>query len=165
MPVPAEGDPVGLESWILNEARTVFDEVYKAFCSFEYHRGMSKLTEFLNGDLNSIYFNAIKDCLYCDPFDGERRNSVVRVLSTILESLLGLIAPLFTYTADEVFSHAPDWFKGGRKDIFDLVYTPIPEGSKPAFDAGYYRQVLTAFHAVFDGLKTAGSVRDTLEVV
>lgn len=167
-PKPLEGSLMPVDRWILDRAKPVFDDVHKAFGDYEYYKGLHKLTEFVNTDLNAMYFNAVKDRLYCEGKDSHLRNSCVCTLTLLLESMLGLVAPLFTYTADEVFSHAPEWFKKDRKDIFDVKYTPLEALPKYEFvnylDDEYWREALDKFHVCFDKLKTAGKVKDTLEV-
>lgn len=167
-PQPLQGELMPLDRWILDRAKPVFDEVHKYFGEYEYYKGLHRLTEFVNGDLNSVYFNAVKDRLYCEDRRGHLRNSCVCTLTVLLESMLGLVAPLFTYTADEVFSHAPEWFKKGRKDIFDVKYEPMKELPRYDFvqylDDEYWKEALDKFHVQFDRLKTEGKVRDTLEV-
>jgi len=80
-----------------------------------------------------------------------------------------LIAPLFTYMADEIFFHSPEWFKNGRKDIFDVVYMPLEERPQYEFvsylDEDFWKKALSAFHIEFDKLKSANVVKDGLELI
>ena len=167
-PFPLEGEFLPVDHWIQETAAKVFAEVHASFEKYEYYKGLHRLTEFVNAELNAIYFNAIKDRLYCDKADSYSRNSAVLALTFLLDGMLALVAPVFTYTADEVLSHAPDWFKTGRRDIFDYVYVNYPPPPRCEFlayiDAEYWKAVLEAFHGEFDKLKTAGAVKDTLEV-
>ena len=155
-----QGELLTLDAWIRTRSRTVFGEVHGLFSEMQYYAGMQKLTEFVNGDLNSVYMNAVKDRLYCS--DGESRNNALAVMSEILRSMLMLIAPFFTYMAQEVFGYLPSWMKGAAKDIFDLVYWEIPAGADVSL--GHWPEVLDLFHVEFNKLRTEGKVRDTLEV-
>jgi isoleucyl-tRNA synthetase len=163
-----EGQYLPVDRWILDKACQVFTEVHDAFEKYEYYKGLHKLTEFVNTDLNAIYFNAVKDRLYCDGKNSFVRNSANVTMILLAEGLLSLVAPLFTYTAHEVFQHAPDFFKLGRKDIFDVTYVqpvPLPKYDFVEYlDEEYWKAALNAFHVEFDKLKAAGQVRDTLEV-
>lgn len=159
--VPKELMPV--DAWILTRASQVFAEIHEAFGHQLYYAGIQKLAEFVNGELSGIYMNAVKDRLYCGLSEG--RNSSLFVMAEVLKAMLGLVAPLFTYMAQEVFSYMPDWLKGNAKDIFDVTYTPIVV-SRPE-DLSFWelwKEVLTEFHVAFDRLKTEGKVKDTLEV-
>lgn len=154
-----------IDTWILQRSGKVFAEVYDLFRQQLYYSGIQKLTEFVNGDLNAVYMNAVKDRLYCSI--GENRDSAVTAMSEILMSLLTLISPLFTYTAHEVFTYLPDWLKGNRKDIFDCVYRPIPQEDARYGETveDFWKEVLSAFHAEFGRLREEGKVRDTLDVL
>jgi len=154
-----------VDSWIYNKAESVFSEIHAFFSQQLYYSGMQKLVEFVNGDLSSIYMNAVKDRLYCST--GENRDSAMVVMSQILKAMLGLIAPLFTYTAQEVFNYMPSWLKGDAKDIFDWVYQPLDKRNSDhqSLDVmlDVMKEVLSEFHVEFDRLKTEGKIRDTLE--
>jgi isoleucyl-tRNA synthetase len=110
--------------------------------------------------------NAIKDRLYCNPINDGRRQGAVFTLKTILNSMLPLIAPLFTYTAQEAFEYCSDEIKGKAKDIFDLVYFDPPKYSSynPLLDGFDWEKALKDFHYHFDLLKKEGHMKDTLEV-
>lgn len=151
-----------VDNWIYNRAAQAFTEIHEAFSQQLYYSGIQKLAEFVNGDLSGIYMNAIKDRLYCSK--GADRDSALSAMSKILKSMLGLIAPLFTYTAQEVFNYLPDWLKGNAKDIFDWTYQPIVPDNQSQAQFDFLKESLTAFHVEFDRLKTEGKVRDTLEV-
>lgn len=148
-----------LDAWILNKSKIVFDEVHQLFSEYSYCAGMQKLMEFINGDLSAVYMNAVKDCLYCG--EESQRQSVIAAMTLILQSFVGLLAPLFTYTIQEVLSYCPDWF--GSKDVFDWTYQPlvlIPG----TVDETYWKAALDGFHVAFDKLKADKIVKDPLEV-
>ncbi|MEI8270294.1 MAG: class I tRNA ligase family protein, partial [bacterium] len=147
--------------WILNKSKEVLDFVHDSFSKQLYFSGIQKLSEYINSDLSGIYISSCKDRLYCS--SGEHRESAVFVLSKILESILTLIAPLFTYTAQEVFGYLPDWMKDGKKDVFDLVYVPL-SSVEIKFDLNVWKKILSDFHLEFDKLKTTSEIKETLEV-
>lgn len=153
-----------IDHWMLKKTHDVFQEVHQSFANYAYYQGMHKLAEYINGDLSSIYMNAIKDRLYCNKEDNAERQGAVLVLWTVLQGMLPLVAPLFTYTAQEVLSYCPDWVKKEFKDVFDLRYSP-PLPSEPfGWDEVYWKKALENFHLQFDRLKQEGKMKDTLEV-
>ncbi len=154
------------DHWILFKTNELFREVHQSFENYSYFQGMQKLSEYINNDLSSIYMNAIKDRLYCNPINDGRRQGAVFTLKTILNSMLPLIAPLFTYTAQEAFEYCSDEIKGKAKDIFDLVNFDPPKYSSynPLLDGFDWEKALKDFHYHFDLLKKEGHMKDTLEV-
>jgi isoleucyl-tRNA synthetase len=153
-----------VDAWILGKSQAVFAEVHEYFGQNLFHSGLHKLMEYVNGDLSSIYLSAVKDRLYCSSVNDRSRSGAVVAMSRILRTMLGLIAPLFTHTAKETFSHCPSWFVGSSKDIFDFIYEPL-ESQAVEFDEVHWKDCLNDFHATFDRLKSEGVVRDTLECV
>jgi len=155
------GPLMPVDEWILSVLSRVYDGVDADFGKYDFYSGVGTLKEFLRGDLNSIYFNAIKDSLYCDDIASPTRRSHQFALAVILRSLLGLAAPVWTYTAAEVFKYAPGWFKGDNRTLFNMSFQAPAFTS--GFDGHFWKRALTAFHEKWDQLKREKGVRDTLE--
>jgi len=159
-----EGPYQSIDCWILHTLKLVRSMVQEDFAKYEFYAGLGQLKQFLRGDLNSIYFNAIKDSLYCDDIDSPARKSHQFALGQILRSLLGLIAPIWTYTAAEAFKHAPGWFQGSDKTIFNMdVWNYQDILHNPPGIATYWKLALTAFHEKWDQFKKEKVVKDPLE--
>jgi isoleucyl-tRNA synthetase len=84
-------------------------------------------------------------------------------MAVISKSMLGLIAPVLTYTADEILDYAPAIFKGEIESIFDLVYKAVPEVSE-GFDDGSLTALREAFYEEVDRLKKEKLIKSTLEL-
>jgi isoleucyl-tRNA synthetase len=85
-------------------------------------------------------------------------------MAIIARSMLGLIAPILTYTADEIFENAPAVIKGDASDIFDITYSPIdPVESDWAEDRA--KLIRESFNEIVDGLKKEKVIKNTLELV
>lgn len=153
-----------IDHWMLKRTHDVFQDVHRDFANYAYFQGMQKLSEYINGDLSGIYMNAIKDRLYCNKEGNAERQGAVLVLWTILQGMLPLVAPLFTYTAQEVLNYCPAWAKKPFKDVFDLRYYPPLSSSPFGWDVTYWKKALEDFHLQFDQLKQKGKMKDTLEV-
>ena len=82
----------------------VLNEVFhKNFKSYTFHNLYKELLNFCTVDLSAFYFDIRKDTLYCDPINSEKRNSCIKVLNVILESLLSWFAPILSFTTEEIF--------------------------------------------------------------
>lgn len=149
-----------IDAWILSKSKKVFDSVYAAFERCEFCTGMHELSDFLHTDMSAIYMDAIKDRMYC----GTNRQSTEYAMSLLLKSLTTLLAPILTYTMDELFSHFPKWLKGNAKDVFDLLYEPLPVVDS-SFDETHWKNVLDSFNAAVEPLRKNGTVKDTMELV
>jgi len=85
-------------------------------------------------------------------------------MAMITKSMLLLMAPILTYTTDEIVEHAPAIIKGEATSIFDMVYAPL-EKTESLFDAAYMDKAREGFGAVVDGLKKEKVIKSTLELV
>lgn len=154
-----------IDHWMLLTTHATFRRVHKDFAEYNYYQGMQRLMDYVSGELSGIYMNSIKDRLYCDSKNNVHRAGAVFVLKTILEGILPLIAPLFTYTAQEVFEYSPAWLKERYKDVFNMVYAPTLASSPGlGWSEPYWKKALEDFHLHFDALKKEGKIKDTLEV-
>jgi isoleucyl-tRNA synthetase len=161
MPVEELGE---LDQWILAKAKKVFDEVDGHFQNYDFIKGMSLLNNFVVNDLSGVYMDLCKDRLYCDDKNDPHRRASQSAMGYIVRSLLGLIAPMITYTADEIMENAPAVIKGDANDIFDFVYQPLPEVSS-SFDEAYMIEARQKFQEIVDGLKKEKTIKSTLELV
>jgi len=152
-----------LDSWILAKAKTTFDEVNKEFANYDFARGFSLLNNFLTNELSGIYMDLCKDRLYCDAKDANTRKAAQSAMYLIAKSMLALVAPVLTYTADEILENAPDIFKGDMKDIFDIVYQELPEVNSSLNDTILIKARESFFEAI-DKLRKEKIVKTTLEL-
>jgi len=153
-----------LDKWILDVSADVFAEVHKAFSEYNFVNGMSTLNNFIANELSGMYIDMTKDSLYCDGKTSQRRMASQSAMAMITKSLLLLMAPVLTYTCDEIIEHAPAVVKGDAKSIFDLVYTPIVTGESN-FNAEYMTKAREGFGSLVDGLKKEKTIKSTLELV
>ncbi len=96
-------DPTSLDAWLLDQTRTLQEKVLAAYASYELRRAHQLLYDFCNDTLSACYCAAVKDRLYCDRPDSERRRSTQTVMWDVLEVLCRLLAPIMPHTADEAY--------------------------------------------------------------
>ena len=153
-----------LDRWILAKAGEVFASVKSSFDNYEFARGFSTLNHFLTNELSGIYMDICKDRLYCDAPNSLERRGAQTAMAMIARSMLGLIAPTLTYSADEVLEYAPKVIKGELEDVFDLVYEPLAKIDMPFNEEDMLLSVREAFFEVVDRLKKEKRIKATLEL-
>ncbi|HEX5709738.1 MAG TPA: isoleucine--tRNA ligase [Sulfuricurvum sp.] len=153
-----------IDKWIVAKAKEVFDETHRLFGEYNFVHGMSGLNYFIVNELSGVYIDITKDRMYCDAADSHTRRSTQSAMAIIARSMLGLIAPILTYTADEIFENAPAVIKGNARDIFDVIYASIDEVQSHWDDANA-KIVRVAFNEIVDGLKKEKVIKNTLELV
>ena len=153
-----------LDKWILGVAAEVLGDVHAAFGKYDFVNGMNRLNNFIANELSGMYIDMTKDSLYCNAKNSQRRAASQSAMAMITKSLLLLMAPVLTYTCDEIIEHAPGVVKGDAASIFDLLYEPITVGEN-SFDAAYMTKAREGFGSVVDGLKKEKIIKSTLELV
>ncbi len=153
-----------IDKWIVAKAKEVFDETHRLFGEYNFVQGMSGLNYFIVNELSGIYIDITKDRMYCDGANSSERKSTQSAMAIIARSMLGLIAPILTYTADEIFDNAPAVIKGKGGDIFDITYAPI-EAVESSWDEVNMKLIREKFNEIVDGLKKEKVIKNTLELV
>ena len=153
-----------LDQWIINVSADVLGDVHKAFSEYNFVNGMSMLNNFIANELSGMYIDMTKDNLYCNAQNSDRRRASQSAMAIITKTLLLLMAPVITYTADEIVENAPAVVTDGATTIFDMTYAPISSGESP-FDAEYMVKAREGFGSVVDKLKKEKIIKNTLELV
>jgi len=104
-----------------------------------------------------------KDRLYCEDKNDPVRRATQSAMAHISKSMLGLVAPVLTYTADEILEYAPSLFKDGMENVFDLEYVKVPE-VKASFEDAVLLEARVKFSEAVDKLKKEKLMKSTLEV-
>ena len=153
-----------IDSWILAKARAVFSEVEKSFENYEFAKGFSALNHFIVNEFSGIYLDVCKARLYCDAKEDIHRRASQSAMALIAKALLGLIAPVLTYTADEIVEHAPKVLKGDAKDIFDFMIEHLPN-IKSDFNEEFLLEARSKFNELVARLKKEKIIKSSLELV
>jgi isoleucyl-tRNA synthetase len=112
-----------LDRFALDKLNKVIERVRKAYDDFEFHIVFHTLYNYCTVDLSSLYLDILKDRLYVEKADGRPRRSAQTTLHQILSALVRLMAPILTFTAEEVWSNFQA--SGTKPDSVHL--TPFPE--------------------------------------
>ncbi|MEO1129723.1 MAG: isoleucine--tRNA ligase, partial [Planctomycetota bacterium] len=99
----ADYPPSSIDAWVLSRFDVLAKDVREAFTSYDFARATHKLYNFCNDTLSSVYLAAVKDRLYCDRPDSERRRRTQSTLWDLADGLSRLLAPLLPHTADEAW--------------------------------------------------------------
>jgi isoleucyl-tRNA synthetase len=126
-----EKDAVGpqnldeLDRWILHRTQILLARCREAYENFEFHTVYHSLNNFCSVDLSALYLDIVKDRLYCEGTRSRERRSAQTTLHRILEVLVHLMAPILSFTAEEVWEHMPD--KDQSPESVFLSQIPSPD--------------------------------------
>ncbi len=97
----------GLDRWILGAFTKLEEEVLKAYDAYEFHVVYQKISQFIAVELSSIYHDVVKDRLYTDAANSNRRRSTQSALHRIVSGLCRMLSPILAFTADEAWEFVP----------------------------------------------------------
>jgi isoleucyl-tRNA synthetase len=97
-----------LDRWILHRTQNVLDRCRAAYDQYEFHVVYHTLNNFCSVDLSALYLDIAKDRLYCEGTKSARRRAAQTALYRILDTLVHLMAPILSFTAEEIWAYMPD---------------------------------------------------------
>ncbi|HHF3273596.1 TPA: isoleucine--tRNA ligase [Vibrio alginolyticus] len=124
--VPVE-EMVALDRWAVGRALAAQEEIVKAYEEYNTHGVTQRLMQFCSIEMGSFYLDVIKDRQYTAKRGGNAQRSCQTALYYIVEALVRWMAPIMSFTADEIWNEMPgqrdkfvftgEWFDG----LFGLV--------------------------------------------
>ena len=96
-----------MDRWALHRLQKLILRVREAYERFEFHIVYHTVQNFCAVEMSALYFDILKDRLYTFPAHSAGRRSAQTVLYEILEALARLMAPILTFTAEEVWRYIP----------------------------------------------------------
>lgn len=154
-----------LDRWIVEQAQKLQSVVLSAYESYDFLDIYQQVHNFCSDDLGSFYLDIIKDRQYTCKTEGIPRRSAQTALFHIAEALVRWIAPILSFTADEVWQYLP----GERAESVFLSdwYSEFPKFSKPSqMSDAYWRTVLqvrTEVNKVLEVARNNGLLGSGLE--
>jgi len=112
-----------IDRYALAMTRALQASVTADFERFEFHTAVARIQNFCSEDLGGFYLDILKDRLYTTRQDSAPRRAAQNALYHITQSLLRLIAPMLSFTAEEA------WRVANPRDetIFVHTWHPLPE--------------------------------------
>ncbi|MGY3264580.1 isoleucyl-tRNA synthetase [Lysobacter sp. HA35] len=105
--VQAPESMVALDRWIVHRALEVQQKLAAAYERYDFAEVVQTLANFCSVDLGSLYLDVTKDRLYTMPEDSAGRRSAQTAMFHIAEAFVRWIAPILTFTADEMWRFLP----------------------------------------------------------
>lgn len=132
--VPYEELPE-LDRWALLRLGALIPKVTKAYEDFEFHTIFHALNNFCAVDMSAVYLDILKDRLYTFRRDSHARRSSQTVLFDVLTALTKLMAPILSFTAEEIWRMLPDAARKGP-DGFSVHLSSFPDVDPKWSDPG-----------------------------
>lgn len=107
-----------IDRWALMRLDAVIDQAMKGYESFDFHVVFHAIHNFCTTDLSNFYLDIIKDRLYCEAEHSVERRAAQTAMYRILSAIIRLIAPILSFTAEEIWSYMPHPATDDAESVF-----------------------------------------------
>jgi isoleucyl-tRNA synthetase len=151
-----------LDAWALSEAQKLQTELQTAYRDADFHLIYQKLHNYCVVDLGGLYLDILKDRLYTLPLNHHARRSAQTALFHLAEAMVRWIAPILSFTADEIWCLLP----GDRSaSVFSQTWYELPaipaSARTPAWDK--LLSVRESVKKVLEELRVKGEIGSSLD--
>ncbi|MCP5468367.1 MAG: isoleucine--tRNA ligase [Deltaproteobacteria bacterium] len=104
--VPLE-ERLEIDRWAISDLQRLIAKITAAYENYEFHIIYHALNHYCTVTLSSFYLDILKDRLYCESPQGKKRRAAQSTLYEIISALLPMMAPVLSFTAEEVYQALP----------------------------------------------------------
>jgi isoleucyl-tRNA synthetase len=165
--VPYAGLPA-IDQWALHRLHRLIGRVRSAYEEYAFHRVYQDVHYFCSVEMGAFYLDVLKDRLYCDGKRSQERRAAQTVLHRIVMDLTRLMAPILSFTAEEVWSYvgASHPVAGERASVH-LTQMPVaePEWEQESLDCDWeqLRGIRTEVYRILEQYRKAKTIGSFLE--
>lgn len=113
-----------LDKWILFRLETVLESVSKTYENFEFYKAYKTIYDFCNEALSMYYLDMVKGRLYTYAANSLPRRAAQSVIYEIINILVRIIAPILSFTAEEIWQYMPKETKNSSITSVHLLDWP-----------------------------------------
>lgn len=151
-----------LDRYLLRLASQLQAEVLAAYDRYDFKEVYQRVHNFCVNELGGFYLDVIKDRIYTMPTAHPARRSAQTTLFHIAEAMTRWLAPILSFTADEIWEHLP-----GERPSSPLLETwyDLPDAQDDEFDDTFWAAVLAVRDAAAkpqEDARVAGLIRSGL---
>ncbi len=129
----SEGDFQEIDRWMLDRLHRINEKVQGAYRESSFHVVFHTLNHFCAVDLSSFYLDILKDRLYVSAKNAPERRAAQAVMQEALLTLVGLMAPILSFTAEEIWQHLPPGLKS-KPSVHLSSFFPIKKQNESEAD-------------------------------
>jgi isoleucyl-tRNA synthetase len=147
------GEREELDRLALSWYAQVLERVKRAYEDYEFHQAFHRLHQFCAVEMSALYLDILKDRLYISGADSPARRAAQSTLWEILRGLTLLMAPILSFTAEEIWDFLPGTDK--PESVHLAGFPQAPAGFPDAALLGKYEFLLKVRGEINRGLEEA----------
>jgi len=144
-----------LDRWILSRLQRLIERVTKGYDEYAFHLPSYNMHHFCVNDLSAFYLDVSKDRLYAEPAGGLERRSCQTAMWEILQVLVKMLAPVLSFTAEEVWQEIRKLDGTLPESVFLTDWPACEEGIADARLDESWARILEVRGAMSRGLEVA----------
>jgi len=154
--IVAVEDMLPLDAWIVKQAQKVDEQVKALYADYNFSGLTKLLMNFAVTELGAFYLDIIKDRQYTCKTDGLPRRSAQTALYHIAEVMVRWIAPVLSFTAEEIWEVLPQPIAGDREESVLLAeWYELPAVNELSLDDEYWSEIMAVKTEVNKALEQA----------
>lgn len=118
-----DADLLPLDAWLLDHAAQLHRDVLADYANYDFHSLIARVHHFCSIELGAFYLDIVKDRIYTGQKNARMRRSAQTVMWRVIEALTRWIAPVLSFTADELWAHLPALTEQRAPSVFLATYT------------------------------------------
>ncbi|HEY8010659.1 MAG TPA: isoleucine--tRNA ligase [Rudaea sp.] len=153
-----------LDQWAVQQAYDVQQAVIAAYARYDFPEVVQRIQNFCTNELGSLYLDITKDRLYTMQPDSHGRRSAQSAMYRILEALARWLAPILSFTAEEIWPLVP-----GKRDasvLFETFYDGLEATQGTPQQRQFWADLLAiraATAKLLEGMRNEGAIGAALE--
>jgi isoleucyl-tRNA synthetase len=152
---------VAIDRWAIARTAQLQEEIVEAYRNYEYHVIYQKVLNFCVSDLGGFYLDLLKDRLYTTPRKSVARRSAQTALFHIAEAMVRWLAPILSFTAEEIWSFMPG--KRVESVFLETWHQFPPAAANDGVDWNLFITLKAAVAAELEKLRVAGTIGSSLD--
>ena len=153
-----------LDKWAVRLSASMQKQIEASYDSYQFHQIYQRLHQFCVVDMGGFYLDILKDRLYTTPKTSRARLSAQTAMQHILESLVRVLTPILSFTAEEIWGH----MAGEREEsvLFATRYAALddlPEDPKADAKWGEVISIRNEVSKQIEKLRVDGKVGSALD--
>ncbi|HEX7339733.1 MAG TPA: isoleucine--tRNA ligase, partial [Rhodanobacteraceae bacterium] len=158
-----------LDQWAVQQAADVQKAVIAAYERFDFPEIVQRVQNFCTNEMGSLYLDITKDRLYTMPTQSRGRRSAQSAMFRILEALVRWLAPILSFTAEEIWQAMPKSTGGdlrGESVLFETWHAGLAATQATPGQRRWWSELLAvraAVSKVLEGMRNGGAIGASLQ--
>ena len=107
-----------IDKWALTRLNNLAKVIREGYDTYEFHTVYHSVNNFCTNDLSKLFIDITKDRVYVEKKDSKARRSAQTAMYLIVSGMTRLIAPMLSFTAEEIWQAMPHSSSEVRESVF-----------------------------------------------